>query len=110
LTEKEIGEDKSKNIETTKEELDAFLIIKAILRQKIEINRIFYRDAQSYFAILLDDNNRKSICRIYLGKRKYIGIFDDNKREIKTEIQSIDNIFEYGEQLIKTAESYKKNE
>jgi len=52
---------------TTEEELESFMIIKAILRQKIDSNRIFYRDTQTYFAILLDDNNRKTICRLYLN-------------------------------------------
>ena len=51
---------------TTEEELEGFLIVKTILRQKINANRITHRDAQSYFAILLDDNNRKTICRLYL--------------------------------------------
>ena len=58
---------------TTAEELEGFMIVKTILRQKINAIRVSYRDAQSYFAILLDDNNRKTICRLYLnGTKKYI--------------------------------------
>jgi hypothetical protein len=53
-------------IETTEEELEGYMIIKSILRQKIDLKRLSYRDAQTYFAVLLDDNNRKPICRLYL--------------------------------------------
>lgn len=51
---------------------------------KVESSRVVYRDARSYFAIFLDDNNRKwIICRLYLGTDKYIGIINDNKKEVK---------------------------
>lgn len=86
---------------TTEEEIEAFMIVKSIIRQKVEPQRIHYRDAQSYFAILLDDNNRKSICRLYLHSvRKYIGIIDDQKKEIKYEISTIDNIYEYSNHIL----------
>ena len=102
----EIKDDTSR-IVTTEEELEAYLIVKTILREQIQSNRINYRDAQSYFTIILDDNNRKSICRIYLnGNKKFIGLFDDSKKENKIEINSIDNIFNHKEQLLKTANSY----
>lgn len=87
-------------VETTQEELEAFMIIKTILRQKIDIKRISYRDAQSYFAIVLDDNNRKTICRLYLnGIKKYFVTLDENKKEVKAEIKSLDDIFSFTELL-----------
>ncbi|MFT7002265.1 MAG: hypothetical protein ACJAVW_003304, partial [Spirosomataceae bacterium] len=52
---------------TTEEELDAYRIVVAILRRKLSIDRIVHRDTQSYFGILLDDNNRKPICRLHLN-------------------------------------------
>lgn len=92
---------------TTAEELEAFMIIKTILRQAIPVSRIAHRDAQSYFAILLDDNNRKTICRLYFnGSRKFIGLFDENKKETKVEILSLDDIFLHGNALIKCVEAY----
>jgi len=95
---------------TTAEELEAFLIVKTILRQKIPSSRVTYRDAQSYFVILLDDNNRKSICRLYLnGNKKFIGTFDENKKEIKSEIQSLDDIFNFADTLLKMIEMYDKS-
>jgi hypothetical protein len=94
---------------TTEEELEGFMIVKTILRQKISVSRISHRDAQSYFAILLDDNNRKTICRLYLnGSKKYLAILDDQKKEIKKEILTLDDIFNHSETLLKIAESYDK--
>lgn len=91
---------------TTEEELEGFMIIKSICRQKVAINRIVFRDAQSYFAILLDDNNRKPICRLYLNSatKKYISIIDADKKEIKFEINSLDDIFTHSEMLLSTTE------
>jgi hypothetical protein len=93
---------------TTEDELEGFMIVKTILRQIIPVNRITYRDAQSYFAILLDDNNRKSICRLYLnGNKKFIATFDDQKKEIKNEITSLDDIFNFSDTLKRTVEGYE---
>lgn len=102
-------EDESK-IVTTAEEMEGFLIVKTILRQLVSSTRIAHRDAQSYFAILLDDNNRKTICRLYLnGNKKYIGTFDEQKKETKSEILSLDDIFQYSSNLLKTVELLDKS-
>lgn len=94
---------------TTEEELEGFMIVKTILRQKIPVARIAYRDALSYFAILLDDNNRKTICRLYFnGTKKYIATIDENKKEIKNEISSLDDIFNFSDVLINVIEGYDK--
>lgn len=95
-------------IVTTEDELEAFMIVKTILRQKIKADRVTHRDAQSYFAILLDDNNRKTVCRLYFGTKKSIGILDAQKKEIKHEITTLDDIFQYAQELVNTVESYDK--
>lgn len=95
---------------TTEEELEGFMIVKTILRQKISAMRITHRDAQSYFAILLDDNNRKTICRLYLnGSKKFFVTLDDQKKEVKNEINSLDDIFKYSETLINIVDNYDKS-
>jgi predicted type IV restriction endonuclease len=96
-------------IVTTEEELEGFMIIKTILRQKVSLNRISYRDAQSYFAILLDDNNRKTICRLYLnGSKKYFVTLNEEKKEVKVEINSLDEIFGFSDLLFKIIEVLDK--
>jgi predicted type IV restriction endonuclease len=100
-------EEKGSVIETTEEEKEGYMIVKTILRKKIKPARIAYRDAQTYFAILLDDNNRKTICRLYFnGSRKYISTFDEQKKETKTEILTVDDIFKFEEILYKIVDWY----
>lgn len=94
---------------TTEEEIEAFMIVKSILRQKVDLKRISYRDSQSYFVILLDDNNRKTICRLYLhGNKKFFVTLDENKKEVKVEIKSLDDIFSLSELLFKVVTNYEK--
>lgn len=96
-------------VETTVDELEAFMIVKSILRQKIDLKRISYRDAQSYFSVILDDNNRKTICRLYLnGGKKYFVTLDENKKEVKNEIKSLDDIFSFTELLFTVVAGYDK--
>lgn len=95
---------------TTQDELEGFMIVKTIIRQKISSTRVSYRDAQSYIAIILDDSNRKTICRLYLnGNKKYLAILDDQKREIKSEISNLDEIFNFSDALIKVVENYSNS-
>lgn len=92
---------------TTEEEKEGFLIIRAMLRKYIDINRVAQRDTQSYFGILLDDNNRKPICRLYFnGGKKYIATFDENKKETKNLIESLDDLYKYEEQLVTVIKFY----
>lgn len=97
-------------IVTTEEEVESYLIVKSILRPFVDISRVVYRDAQTYFAILLDDNNRKPICRMYFNavSKKYIATFDENKKETKHEIKSLDDIYNFAEELKNTVLSYDK--
>lgn len=95
---------------TTEEEMEGFMIVKSILRQKINASRITFRDAQSYFAILLDDNNRKTICRLYLNTgKKYLCTLDEQKKEVKFELSSLDDIYKHSEQLQSIVESLEKS-
>lgn len=97
------------NIETTQEEIEAYLIIKSILRRKTDVKRIFLRDAQSYCAILLDDNNRKPLCRLYFnGRKKYVEIPGADKKFMKKEIESVDDLFGFSAELEEVPGLYGK--
>ncbi len=82
-------------------ELEAFQIIRAILRPVVKPNRIFIRDAASYCAILFDDNNRKPICRLRFNNesRLVVGLFDENKEEDRVVIGSLDQLFDFDARL-----------
>ena len=58
-----IDENSESKVITTEDEIEGFQIVKAILREVISADRIAPRDTQSYLGVLLDDNNRKPLCR-----------------------------------------------
>ena len=100
--------DEKSKVDTTIEEIEAFNVIKAILRQKFDVARIVARDTQSYFGVLLDDNNRKPLCRLHFNaKQKYLGLFDEAKKETRYPINSIDDIFSYSDQLLYLTSVYQ---
>jgi hypothetical protein len=107
-SESPIKQEQESKVITTEEEVEGYMVVKSILRKYVGANRIVFRDAQSYFAILLDDNNRKTICRLYFGKKKQIGIFDEQKNETKFELNNIDEIFNYEEKLVNVVGFYDK--
>ena len=100
--------EETSKIVTTEEELQAFYIIKAILHSAVPAERVTYRDAQTYFAVFLDNNNRRTICRLYLDSdtRKRIVFLDENKKEVAHNIQSIDDIYQYNKELIEAASKF----
>lgn len=98
-----------KKIETTAEEMEGFMIIKSILRKRVAPERITFRDVQSYFGISLDDHQRKTICRLYFTpNKKSITFMDAEKREIRFEISTIDELFNYEEKLISVVDELEK--
>ncbi|WP_425402655.1 type I restriction endonuclease [Haloglycomyces albus] len=100
--------DTDNGIVTTTEELNGYQIVRAVVCSEVAINRITYRDAKSYFAILLDDNNRKTIARLHFNSksRKNIGTFDEDKNETRYQISSLEDIYLHAETLRKTVRRY----
>jgi len=96
--------------EPTEEEWDGFYIIKAILTEITNPSRVAMRDAKSYCAILLDNNNRKPLCRLFFhSKQKYITIFDGEKSEgEKVFINDLNDLFKQQEHFKKTVAKYDK--
>lgn len=64
------NETQNNGINTTPEELRAHGFIMGLLCRQIDPARITMRDARSYCAILIDDNNRKTLCRLFLESSK----------------------------------------
>ena len=71
------------------------------------LNKVTMRDSKSYCAVLYDDNNRRPICRLHFNRaQKYLGIFDENKEEIKKPIDDITDIYKYQDEIIGTLNRY----
>lgn len=106
-TTEQTPEEPTSKIITTAEELESYYMIKGIVRSIIPAERVTYRDAQSYFAIFIDDNNRKPLCRLYLNKTQWsIGLFNEDKSEVKHKITTLDDIYQFHEELKATASRY----
>ncbi|CAD6872389.1 type I restriction endonuclease [Methylomonas fluvii] len=98
--------DEKQDVITTQEETDGFLIVKAIARQAIKLDRIVMRDTKSYCGILLDDNNRKPICRLHFNaSKKYIELGRSGER---IPIIEVDDIYQYTDQILKVIDDYEK--
>lgn len=100
---------RSAEIDTTEDEREGYHIVKAILRETVEPSRIAARDVKSYFGILLDDNNRKPICRLHFNTaQKYIGFWDTAARkEDRIPIESLDDIYKYADRLRAAVQQYE---
>jgi predicted type IV restriction endonuclease len=97
-------------IETTPEEVEGFITVRDILKYTVDESRIFFRDTITYFSILLDDNNRKPICRLYFNtSQKYIALFDnDENAKEKIPIDEISQIGNFAERLRNTVIRYEE--
>lgn len=93
---------------TTEEELEAFYIVKSILRNILSAERITYKDTRSYFGVQIDGNVRKTVCRFYFDQptRKRIAIIDEDKNEKMTKIKTVDDIYNMADELIETTKRY----
>lgn len=99
-----------RKIITTDDELQSFYIIRGILCEVTNPENIVYRDTQSYFGILFQDNNRKPICRVNLDKKqKRIMIPDEDRNFMTYYIDSLNDIYQYKSQLIEVAKRYTEN-
>lgn len=94
-------------IDTTLEELEGFHIVRAIVCNEVRPSRVTQRDAKTYFAILLDNNNRKPIARLHFNReQKYIGVFDENRAETRVPIASLEEIYQQADALRASVRSY----
>ena len=98
-------------IETTPEEVEGFVTVRDILKYTVKESRIFYRDTISYFGILLDDNNRKPVCRLYFNtSQKYIALLDsDERKEEKIPIEEVSEIGKFADRLRNTVLRYEED-
>jgi hypothetical protein len=112
-TERSLGEaegiQRDKSVETTAEEVEAYYIIKSLLRDIVEPSRIVHRDTQSYMGILLDDNNRKPLARLHFNRaQKFVGIFNEKREEERVPIQSLNDLYKHADKLRRVFAFYER--
>jgi predicted type IV restriction endonuclease len=95
------------DIATTDEELEGYRIVRAIVCSEVPANRVTGRDSKTYFAILLDNNNRKPIARLWFNRnQKYLGVINSNKVETRLPIETVEDIYQHSAQLRSTVKGY----
>ncbi len=104
--EEPMQENGKNEIVTSEDEVEGYFAVKSILRDVIDVKRVHMRDAKSYCAVLLDNNNRKPIVRLHFNRTQwYLGILE-NKRENRIPIDEIDDIYQHSEAIISTVKAY----
>lgn len=110
------SEETSNNLEFTEDEREGYYILRAILASIVSPSRITYRDTVSYCNVLLDDNSRKQIVRLYFNnpknKRLEIYSMDSNGTKVseKVSITDLNELYEYGEQFKAIVSAYEEKD
>jgi predicted type IV restriction endonuclease len=96
------------DIETTDDELQAFMIVKAIAARVISLDRITMRDSKTYCSVFVDDNNRKPVCRFYFNSKttRSIGLFDNQKVEDRQAIEGLADIYRFATKIEAAVKTY----
>lgn len=86
---------------TTEEEIAGFNIVRAIGARLVDPKRITIRDAKSYCAVLLDDNNRRTIVRLHFNSptARYLGTFT-GKDETRLPVADPIDLYKHEEAIL----------
>lgn len=95
------------DIKTTREELQAYEIIRSMAHEIKMEDRITYKDTKSYLAILVDSNTRKWVCRLkiqsgprWITFRPEKEGMDDSER-----INQVEDLYQYRKKLVSIMKS-----
>ena len=103
LTEEEIGS----RIVTTEEELEGYFIVKSIVREVADPDRILHRDTVDYMSVVLDNSRQKPICRLYFNRPvKYLSLPNEQRKYERVKLDHIDDIHNHAERLKATVLRY----
>lgn len=95
---------------TTDEELEAYFIIKNLLKDIVPMTDITYRDTVTYINILYKDNGRKWICRLVLTDSKKVLILPNaDKSQEKITLNDIYELENYKDKFVEILNRYIKN-
>jgi hypothetical protein len=86
---------------TTQEEISGYHIVQTIAAKWVDPKRVVMRDAKSYCAILLDDNNRKALARLHFNAIavKYVGTFSGKEEEERHQINDLTDIYKLTDRI-----------
>ncbi|HUX08278.1 MAG TPA: type I restriction endonuclease [Acidobacteriota bacterium] len=107
----EEGSSESKGIVTTEEEIEGYHIVKAALKDVVDVKRIVAKDTRSYFSIIFDGNTWKPICRLHFNNidNKSISLFyfeGCDRKEKFIYIKDVYDIFDHADVLRSVVKHY----
>ena len=104
-TSSQLDADKKKaSVVTTDEELQAFYIVRSLIRDTIPIDRVTYKDTINYFSIIIDEKVSKWICRLVLRENVKSVIFPNGNSNAKYILKSIDDLYNLQDKLCERAQ------
>ncbi len=94
-------------IVTTEEELEAYFIVKNLLKDVANMSDITYKDNERYMTILYKNKSTKWICRLHFnGGNKYIVISDTDKNPVRYDIKDVYEIQGLKNELVESLKKY----
>lgn len=107
-SDEELDLEEKEEIETTEDEWDGFRIAVAIAAKVIDPSRVIIRDQRSYCGVLVDNNNRRPLLRMYFNSptTRYLGLFDGDTEE-KVAVKAPVDLYKFADRICATAEKYK---
>jgi len=90
-----ITEEPSDGIVTTDDEIQGYRIIQAMVAEVADADRVFMRDAKSYCAIILDDNNRRTLARLYFNANKLHVVLFDGAEERRVTLAKVSDLYSH---------------
>lgn len=103
-----IAEEKVSEIVTTEDELQGFRIVQAIAASEFSSDIVKYKDTKSYFAINYKGHTRKPVCRLWFNRSTWhLGLFDKEKNETKHVVKTVEDIYNYSDDLIGIIRHYE---
>ena len=97
----------STGIITTEEEWQAYYAVSAILSDAVDPQRVTIKDYLNHCNILLDNNRKQPICRLYFNStQKKVGLIDDGRELEKVPLNAIGDLFDFADHLRETVYRY----
>lgn len=81
-------------------ELEALSVIKAILRDMVDVRRVGLRARSTYCSVLLDDNKLRIFCRLQLRTQNLrLGLHEEDKSTKWEKLDDLDDLFNYADRM-----------
>ena len=92
----------------TDQEFEGYEKVRTMVVDMVGPDKIVMRTHKNNCSVLFDDNIQKRICRLYFKAAPVmkLGLFDEQKKETKHSLDSVDDIWKYANQLQAAVKRY----